>query len=242
VRHYLLTRSAYAPDLPLEVNRARLAITLGVTARSLVAQTRRDVTWLVLIDETDPLLAERTAALASSGLPLILAPAGDIVRTGIHDQPWGPWARHIDWSEPVLTTRLDDDDAIAPWVLATYRARTDEWMHRRARRRIVWVLPTGWRLWNGKGNRRDDMVSQFSSLYAPAGDHATIMDINHTRARKLAGIQAVSREAGWLWTRHATTRSDDSRASQLDRDKMTPVPAAVKREFDVDWALLDGLR
>jgi hypothetical protein len=107
MRHYLLTRSAYAPDVPLEVNRKRLALTRGVLARSLAAQTFRDVTWVVMVDEADPLYDERVDALRSAGLPLILAHPGDIVRNDVHDLPWGPWAQNLDWSGPVLTTRID---------------------------------------------------------------------------------------------------------------------------------------
>jgi hypothetical protein len=241
VRHYVLTRSAYSASVPIEVNRKRLDLTRGVCARSLGAQTTRDVTWLVLIDQDDPLLAERTAAFVSSGLKVVFGDPGAIVRSDVHDLPWGPWKEYIDWSDAVLTTRIDDDDAFAPWALETYRVKAEEWTRRNRRRRLVLVLPDGYRFASGKVNLRHDRVSQFSSLYAPAGDHGTVMDINHTRVRKLGRLLVASPHPGWLWVRHLTTRSTDSRASMLDRDKMIPVPPHVRSTFAVDWSVLDAL-
>ena len=87
MRQYLLTRSAYSRSLPIDRNRARLALLQGVTARSLAAQTQRDVTWLVLLDPTDPLLEPRKEAIRSAGLPVLFAPAGLLIRTSRHDNP-----------------------------------------------------------------------------------------------------------------------------------------------------------
>ncbi len=238
MRHYLLTRSAYAPSVPLEVNRYRLAITRGVTARSMAAQTSRDWTWLVLIDLADPLLPERMAAFVSSGVEVEFAPAGDIVRDDAHDKPWGPWADHLDWSDATLTTRIDDDDAFAPWVMETYRTKAEEWSHyvRRGKRgkRIVLALPYGWRFVDGKVNGRHDPTSQFASLYAPLGDRATVMDINHTSVRRLARMIVASNHRGWLWVRHDATRSPNSRASR----SLQPMVAPPIEAFPIDWSAL----
>jgi hypothetical protein len=238
VNHYLLTRSAYSQAVPIQRNRARLRLTIGVCARSLAAQTNRDVTWLVLVDLEDPLLPQRTAAFISSGLEVIIAPAGDIVRDDVHDLPWGPWKQYIDWTDATLTTRIDDDDAFAPWVLANYREKADAWARRNPKRRLVLTLPTGYRVADGKVNQRTDRVSQFSSLYAPKGDHGTVMDMNHTRVRRLARPMTASTDPGWLWVRHDQTRSARSRASTIERDKMVVASQAVRDLFPVDWSLL----
>jgi len=241
MRHYLLTRSAYAPDVPIALNRKRLALTRGVTAPSLAAQTRHDVTWVVMVDEADPLYEERVAVLRSAGLPLILAPPGNTVRRDVHDMPWGPWADNLEHDEPTLTTRIDDDDAFAPWVFDVVRQKAEEWMRRQPRRRLVLILPLGWRVASGRINERHDRVSQFSTLYAPRGDRGTVMDINHTRVRKLGKLQAASTQPGWLWLRHEETRSNNSRASMSDRDHMIRVPDQVRRQFPVDWDLIEAL-
>lgn len=241
MRHYLLTRSAYAPTVPIALNRKRLALTRGVTARSLAAQTLRDVTWVVMVDDKDPLYAERVEVLRSAGLPLILAPPGNIVRDAVHDVPWGPWSENLERDGPTLTTRIDDDDAFAPWVFETVRRKAEEWTRRQPRRRLVLILPCGWRVASGRINERHDRVSQFSTLYAPRNDQGTVMDMNHTRVRKLGRLGVVSVQPGWLWLRHEATRSRNSRASMNDRDHMVHIPDQVRRQFPVDWDLIEAL-
>lgn len=240
MKHYLLTRSAYGPDVPLDVNQRRLDLLQGVTVRSLAAQTERNVTWLVLIDPRDPLLDERTKVLESAGLPLILATAGSLERSLPKDRPKGSWAEHIDWSESVMTSRLDDDDAIAPWVL--FRFHDNGLARERKRgRRIVWIMTDGWRVARGKAARRHDPVAQFSSLFAPFGDHATIMDINHTSVARLGIVRQASPEPAWLWLRHADTRSVNSRSFGYQGETMRPLTKTIRATFDVDWELIEGL-
>ncbi len=242
MRHYLLTRSAYGPDVPIELNRYRLDLMRGITVRSLAAQTFKDVTWLVLTDPLDPLIEEREDALWESGLPFITAPAGDMERTDRRDKPWGPWKDHIDWSDATLTTRIDDDDAFAPWVLATFNHTALQWVaERRGRRRRIFVLPRGYRVSGGKINERRDRVNQFTSLYAPHRDHCCVMDMNHTGQHRLARMIEISAEPGWLWLRHQGARSSMSRASNLQKELMKPIPDAIRARFDVDWDLITSL-
>jgi len=236
VRHYVLTRSAYSPDLPLEFNRYRLDLLRGITAASLRSQTHRDVTWLVLVDPADPLLREREDALCESGLPFMTAPAGDIVRSDRQDRPWGPWDDYLDFSDATLTTRIDDDDAFAPWALATFAEQGDRWTKRKRRR--IFVLPVGYRVSDGRANLRHDKVNQFTTLYAPRGDRCSIMDMNHTGQRRLAQLFMLSQRPAWLWLRHAGARSHMSKASNFEREAMQPISDEVRSLFAVDWSLI----
>jgi hypothetical protein len=242
VRHYLLTRSAYGPDVPIEVNRYRLELTRCITARSLASQTCQDVTWLVLIDVYDPLLFDRTEAFVASGLNVVLAPAGNIERTARTDRPWGPWAEFIDWSDATLTTRIDDDDAFAPWALSAFHDHAERYAGaRRHRNRRIFTMPIGFRVSSGKINLRHDKVNQFTTMYSPRGDRTCIMDINHTGQRRLAPMLPISTAPGWLWLRHDGARSAMSRASNLDKADMEPISDAVRECFDVDWGLIASL-
>ncbi len=238
VRHYLLTRSAYGPGIAIERNRRRLDLTRAICARSIMAQTNRDVTWLVLIDPEDAFLEERKEVFRSSGLDVMFQPAGDIVRDDVHDKPQGPWRDYLDWSGVTLTTRIDDDDAFAPWVLQVYRDKADGWARRHRPRPVVFVLPEGWRYAHGKVNRRSDRVSQFGSFFSPLGHRKTIMDMNHTGVRRLAPLVNASTEPAWLWVRHDATRSTHSRASTRDLDKMTDISDALRDVFPIDWSIL----
>jgi hypothetical protein len=241
VRHYLLTRSAYGPDVPIEVNRYRLELTRGITARSLASQTYQDVTWLVLTDPADPLKEERESVLWESGLPFLTADAGQIERTARTDRPWGPWRDHIDWSEPTLTTRIDDDDAFAPWALSAFRDHAERYVLRHRRIRRIFTLPVGFRVSSGKVNARRDRANQFTTMYAPRGDRTCVMDMNHTGQRRLAHMVDISTAPGWLWLRHDGARSKDSRASRLDKDLMEDISPEVRECFDVDWELIASL-
>jgi hypothetical protein len=239
MRHYLLTRSAYGPDVPLEVNRRRLDLLRGITARSLAVQTERRLTWLVLIDPGDPLLAERTAALESAGYPLMLAPAPDLVRDHFFDRPQTRvWRQNIVWDGPTLTSRIDDDDALAPFALADLHRRGEQMAGRNSTMRQAFVLALGFRLSGGRFNLRDDPVSQFIGMYARRGDRSCVMDINHTSMRTFARVQLIRDRPAWLWIRHDDARSAQSKASHHEEEKMEPITPDLRAAFDVDWSLL----
>lgn len=240
MRHYILTRSAYSPATPIEQNHRRLALLAGVTAASLRAQTERRLTWLVLIDRDDPLLAERRAAIESADLPYILAPAERLERTMIHDRPYGPWAKHIRWGEPTLTTRLDDDDAIAPWTMERVRVAAGTGLSR-----VVWTLPVGYRVIGDKAYRIRWPLAQFGTLQAPPRARATIYDVNHVRVGQLGRLRPVSEEPAWLWVRHTLTRSRINVGRQTtmegrDEGDAEPIGAALRTMFPVDWGLITG--
>ena len=234
MRHLLLTRSAYGPDVPLSVNRRRLRLLAGVAARSVSAQAERDFTWLVLIDPRDPLLRARTAAIASAGVPYVLAPAGNMERCYSRaDRPQGPWAEAIEWDGPTLTSRLDDDDAYAPWALSLFTRAAAT-----ADRRCILSLPAGYRIYAGRMDVRVDRLTQFISLYAPTGDRTTVMDVDHTQAPTLAPVEPVTQRPSWLWIRHRDARSANSPASTRRREGMVRVTGAIREQFPVDWSLL----
>ena len=212
MRQYLLTRSAYSRSLPIDRNHARLALLQGVTARSLAAQTQRDVTWLVLLDPSDPLLEPRKEAIRSAGLPVMFAPAGRLIRTSRHDKPAGPWSRHVDWSDAVLTSRLDDDDALAPDALASVRLAAEA-----CPESAVWVFGSGWWVVRGRAELRRDPLAPFSSLFAPLGDRRTIMDAHHALVGRLAPVREAAAGPAWMWVRHAATRSLRARPDQIGR-------------------------
>lgn len=244
MKHYILTRSAYAPTMPIEANRARLALLAGVTAPSLRAQERRDMIWLVLVDPHDPLLAERQAAIASSELPVVVAPCGRLERSVSHDRPYGPWAANINWNDVILTTRLDDDDALAPWAMARVREAAEA--HGRGRR-VVWTLPTGYRVVGDTVYRVHWPISQFGTLHSPRGNRSTIFDVNHTGVSRLGNLRPVSEDPAWLWVRHPLMRSAITTGPQTKPEEGrteepgAPVTPALRAAFPVDWDLLRSL-
>ena len=245
MRFYVLTRSSYAPELELEENRHRLLLLEGITAPCMAAQTDRDITWLVMVNLADPLLEQRRAAIESSGLPTICASSEDMVVRGWADDPWGPWAQHIERDGPTLTFRLDDDDGLTPTALASVRAFANDWQARqRGMQRTVITLPVGYRVWQNMSERVWLRRPMSSALYAPPGDSATICDVSHLAIDKLALIREATQAPSWIWVRHSMTRSRylGSMRNKGRPERPRPLTDALRAAFPVDWKLIEGLR
>jgi len=240
VRHYVLTRSAYSPTMRLRDNQRRLELLRGITAASLRAQNTRALTWLVLVDPADPLLAERRAVIESAGLPCIIETAGKMERVGIHDRPYGPWAEHITWDGVTLTTRLDDDDALAPYALS----RVQRAAAAVPSESVVWTLPNGYRIVGRRAYQIRWPLAQFGTLQAPSGRRATIFDVSHQLAGDLAPLRAATNDPAWLWVRHRHTRSrpDVGRQTKLNgraEDRPVMITDQIRSVFPVDWKMIE---
>jgi hypothetical protein len=234
-----LTRSAYGPEWSVEANRRRLEITRAVTAASLAAQTV-DWTWLVVLDERDPLLEERRSAFGDC-IPILWRPPDNpqAATWDRHGQSArkvqriaaeayrAPWRAHIP-DGPVLMTRLDDDDALAPDALARYQHAA-----RNARRRMVFMLPQGVRVWKGRYEVVRHTTNAMHTLFAPNGDDMTVYDYGHRKVAKVAPVVMVDQAWGWLWVRHRDTISGWKRATE-------PVTDYVRGMFPIDWTVLES--
>lgn len=212
MRHYILTASSRGLDYPIEANRRRIAITRGVTARSLRTQNT-PFTWLVYVNADDPLLEERLDAFRSAGQPVVPMTGGDPVP-------------YIDWTEPVLTTRIDDDDAFARDALLRITGCAGTLTER-----TVLMLPVGYRV---NGLRQIPVINRknaWSSLWAPTGDRTHIRMRQHRRTWELAPVRIVDDRPAFLWVRHPDTQTPF-------RSARDPITARVRQLFDVDWDLI----
>ncbi len=235
MRHYVLTRSSYGPDFPIEANRRRLDMLRGICARSLARQTFTDWTWLVLVDPEDPLLREREAVIRSVGRPVIIGHDPNMATAGLADRPQARWGDFIDWGPTVLTTRHDDDDALSPGALAVVRANADRWRGGR----VIWSLPAGYRVAAGRANLVYFPQTMFVTLQAPPGDRVTVMERSHRELRAIAPVMVAHRRPAWLWVRHAEARSAAGARSRLGRESMAPITERLRASFDVDWDLIE---
>lgn len=240
MRHYVLTRSAFGPAVPIAENRRRLELLRRVTVPSMAAQTNHDVLWVVLLDNDDPLGGERRAAFEVAGLPLVFGSAHGMIVRGQKDKPYGPWAQYVRTDQVLLTMRMDDDDAIAPFVLAMVREHAESVD---PGSRFVWTLPDGWRVAGSMAERAHWPIPMFSTLQVPAGARRTIFDANHLGARKLAPLRPIPSEPAWLWVRHQHTRS--SHLGQWTfaewRKQAVPIDDAIRSGFPVDWPYIESM-
>ena len=249
MRHFVLTRSAYGPAWTLEANRRRLEMTRAVTARLMAAQTNRDWTWIVLLDEHDPLYDERAAVFTAAAPRFVALPW--IAPRAPKAAPWGrdtanprtvqliaasayraPWreAMGVGSTVKVLMTRLDDDDGLAPDAIARYQSAAG-----RLTKRAVLMLPSGIRVWRGHYSDVRHARNAMHTLVTPPGDNLSVYDYCHATAQKVAPILEIDQAWGWIWVRHQDTISGWKRAAD-------PITRVVRSAFPVDWAALGAMR
>lgn len=243
MRHYVLTRAVYGPQWSAEANRRRLDVTRAVTASLMAAQTSRDWTWVVALDPRDPLLEERRAVFgdAAPDYAEVLWESPAVPPADRHASPYrgvqqvafaaygAPWNDVIgDRDEPILQTRIDDDDGLAVDSIARYQAAS-----RRIRRRTILMLPWGVRVWNRRYSVVRHARNAMHTLVTPAGDATCVYDYGHATCHKAAPIQTVDHSWGWLWVRHRDTISGWKQA-------VRPISGDVRRKFPADWRALEA--
>lgn len=232
MRHIVLTRSAYVPELwPLEANRRRLALLRAVTARSLARQTSRAWRWAVMLHERDPLRRER-AAVVRDACPraVILYDRGAATtRDGLALRAYEGWRGPLQSHQGrLLTTRVDDDDAFASDALARVRAAAERTP---VGARTALVIPNGYRVWQGRASLVRHETNAWSSVLSPDGDPFVVFDVRHRQVREAAPLRFVDERPGWLWVRHPDTLSGEKAAA-------SPIGPALRALFPIDWAAL----
>jgi Putative rhamnosyl transferase len=214
MRHYVLTTSRRGPEYPLDANARRIALCRGITARSLAAQDC-EFTWIVYVHPEDPLLDERLDAFCSAGHPVVAV--GDNVDV----------ASVIDWSDDVLSTRVDDDDG---WAVNAF-ARLHHALRRRPSARTGFMFPVGYRVNDGLCERIVHRRNAWSSLFAPRGDQAHIRMVKHNHIYRFATVRSIDMDPAWLWVRHQDAETRFRRANE-------PITPALRAIYPVDWSLI----
>lgn len=236
---YVLTRSAYGPAWTPEANRRRLEVTAAVTARLMARQADVDWTWLVLVDTRDPLREQREAVFRAAAPRCVAIPwtppatpkqapwdrraAQKVLVDAIAYEAYrAPWP--VEHDDVTVQVRLDDDDGLAPRVLARYRANA------RARREIL-MFPRGLRVYKGRYSVVRHERNAMHALVTPPGDTLCVYDYGHVKCDRVAPVRMLGPELGWLWVRHRDTISGWRKAEQ-------PLTAAIRRTFPIDWRVI----
>jgi hypothetical protein len=208
-----------------------LALTAAVTVPTLSAQTTQDWEWVVLMHGADPLWNERWEVLR--GVPVAVTvlltdePTSNRARAAARAYK-APWDNAVESSsgDLVLTTRLDDDDGLAPGYLADVRSHS-----RSVRSTMAFVYPRGYRVWNQKyvPVRHDANAMQTLATTEPM----TVYSYGHTRVRDHVPVTDVEGSRWWLWVRHLDTLTPRHRRATRLFD------ATLRKTFPgVDWSQL----
>ena len=191
-----------------------------------MAQAERRFDWIVLLHRADALLAERRAAFAAAGARFIYT---DEDGTPAHVAFVGYRAGWADAIGPrddqVAMTRLDDDDALAPWVTGRIRAVASK-----LDRRMVLVCPIGVRVWDGCYMLVRHNSNAMQTLVTPPGDVLTVYDYKHREVRKVAQVRMIDPRPAWVWARHLDTLSGWRMADR-------PLSPSIRGLFPIDWSL-----
>lgn len=237
MRHFVLTRAAYGSAWSTEENERRLELMCAVTLPTLVAQTERRWEWVLLLDLADPLMDARAAAAEKVGVPVRFLHWDS---SGETEKPRSRSAAHAyraSWRAalgpgegPTLTTRLDDDDGLAPDALKRVRAAAEAYADPDP---VVLELPVGYRVSEGCAELTRRERNAWITYRAPAGDSTLVYDFNHRRHE--LPVLHVDQEPGWLWLRHQDTLSGHKGRPA------NPIDERLRDLFPIDWAKVEAV-
>lgn len=209
-----MTAAYRGPDYPRDANARRIALCRGITARSLAAQPP-GWTWIVYVHPDDPLREDRLNAFRSAGAP--------VVPVGGNDEAEAV----IDWSGPVLTTRIDDDDAFAgdafERLYAALCPHTEP---------TAYMFPVGYLVRGSRVALHMHGRNAWSSLYAPPGFREHIRQVQHQRIPGRYPVVTVDNDPAWLRVSHVDNSRPTGHRARL------PITRSIMARFPIEWDLL----
>lgn len=238
IQHFILTRSYYR-QTDLKYLRYRFRMMRNFCGASLAVQTRRDFTWIVRCNADSPIAGEVADYLWSLPFPVAcvssVLPEPDASDTIFTDDPaWKEAIQNLLLPETthVLTTRIDDDDLIAPSFVERLRNAVVP-----SPEPAIWNFSNGYvlklstarpstaRKWEFERN-------QFASLVSPVEPLTLVRDATHGSIGQLGPIHIVDRKPAFVWTRHPLTKSPGGRSR-------TTIPVA---KLASQFPVLKGVR
>ena len=190
---------------------------------SVAAQTARDFHWLIYFDAATPEpLRERIEACRRI-FPFVPCFADEVTAAF--------WPRSLAEALPgrtpwILTTRFDNDDALA----SDHVARLQAAVSRQAPPvRGSLNFPRGFVLEGGRIYALTHLANAFASWLEPWGDKTrTAFAINHLRMARLAPVAQLDGAAAWLQVVHGGNVSNKVRGRRVGPDEAADrFPAAV---------------
>jgi len=223
--HFVLTRFNLGRGADEAWLRGRVELFERFTLPSMRSQTVPPDAWLLYCSENSPAwFRERIDEWAVPWLDVAWIPdRGEwqwLAQRG--DVPWSDRVRELlDGSSDVVTSRLDNDDAVARDFCERVRRAS------RGRREFI-NFPNGAQYGEGRVYLRPDRSSPFLSLVEPAGAGVqTVFAFGHSRASKWAPIRQVFSHPMWLGVVHGENFLQSLSGFEVP-------PGIVLKHFDVD--------
>lgn len=184
---------------------------------SVRGQTSHDFRWLVFFDEDTP-EPFRSRIDEYARWPVFTPVFIGRPSTEVYD---AAIAAHLDGADHLVTTRLDNDDAIGRDFVARVQAAA-----RQGTREFL-NLPVGYVWHRGRVYRHEHPSNAFISLSEPAAGFRSVWATRHEEAGRVAPVHQVAGGPAWLQVIHERNVSNRVRGRR--------VPAAcLADEFAVD--------
>ena len=212
--HLLLTRfnvrrgpETDARALSLEWLNHRLALFAGVTVPSVLAQTRRPDQWLIFLDEQTPPEFRTALDRCLACLPWVRQVYCVALDTAALTETIAPCLpSQADW---LLTTRLDNDDALHPEFIATVQAMVSPG-HREFLNPRHGLIVTDGRLY-----RKQDLSSPFITLSEPVAGFRTVWLDQHQRLANHGPIRQFGLKDAWVQVVHGGNLANQVRGLRV---------------------------
>jgi hypothetical protein len=176
---------------------------------SVTAQSLQNFRWLIYFDiETPDIYKERASAYARqmSNLKLRYGNLEDFslerIRQDVREYAGadGRW---------VITTRLDNDDAISRDFVKMVQSHAVEGT------RQVLNLTNGYIWWEGRVYRHQHRSNAFASVSEHLSDLATVFSTPHMELSKLAPLRQITTDTGWMQVIHGDNVSNRVRGVRV---------------------------
>lgn len=196
--------------------RERMNIFSGVTVPSVKAQVRMPHVWLVFLDEQTPLATRRAMMKIAEDLP-ILCPVycGALDARVYRSAVSKALPEECDW---LITTRLDNDDAIHPMFLNVVQSVCIKGDRQ-------FINPTqGLIVANGLAYRKRDRSSPFISYCEPVEGFRTVWMDQHQRLSRHGVIRQLKLQDAWVQYVHGGNLANQVRGWRV-------LPKQINQEF-----------
>lgn len=175
---------------------------------SIASQTQRDFSWLIYFDEQTPTeFRDRISALREifDFEPIFVGPfeAGTAVRE-IGD-------RLIAGTDRLITTRLDNDDAVAKTYLEQVRKEAEL-----SSDNTIINFSNGVAICDGRAYSAVDESNPFASMVEPVGNFETIWAAPHTELARRYNVRQLDTAPTWLQVVHGENVTNRIKGSRLD--------------------------
>jgi hypothetical protein len=218
--HVLMTRfnvqftaTADPRALSLEWLKARLRLFKEITFASVASQSRLPDAWLVFFDEGTPDDFRDEFRQVAAELPIL------------HEEYCGVFGLEVsterirriipsdaDW---LLTTRLDNDDALNPCFIETVRAQAHSGIRE-------FLNPTqGLIVANGRAFRRRDYSSPFITLSEPVVGCSTVWIDQHQLLSRYGPVRQFALADAWIQVVHGGNLANHARGTRILPDRIS---------------------